>query len=71
MKEVDARGFSCPIPVVRTKNAMDQDPNEQITVLLDSAASKENVTRLARSRGYHVAEETIEDGFQLHLSPSA
>ena len=71
MKEVDARGFSCPIPVVRTKNAMDQDPNEQITVLLDSAASKENVTRLARSRRYSVAEETIEDGFQLHLSPSA
>jgi TusA-related sulfurtransferase len=28
MVEVDVRGFSCPVPVVRTKKAMEQNPKE-------------------------------------------
>ncbi|NIN69442.1 MAG: SirA family protein, partial [Anaerolineae bacterium] len=34
MIEVDVRGFSCPIPVVRTKKAMDENPTEQLSVLV-------------------------------------
>jgi tRNA 2-thiouridine synthesizing protein A len=69
MIEVDARGFSCPIPVVQTKKAIDENPKEQITVLVESAVSKENVARLAESRGYSVVMEKVEDGFRLSLSP--
>jgi len=47
MTEVDVRGLSCPIPVVKTKQAMESNPSDEITVLLDSNVSKENVTRLA------------------------
>ena len=69
MVEVDVRGFSCPIPVVRTKQAIEQNPGEPITVLVESAVSKENVSRLAQSQGYSVKVEATEDGFRLLLNP--
>ena len=40
---VDARGLSCPEPVVRTKKAFDAHQN--FTVLVDNETSKENVIR--------------------------
>ena len=70
MIEVDVRGFSCPIPVVKTKKIIDANPKEMITVLLDSVVSKENVSRLAKSEGYSVEVEEVGDGFRLRLSPS-
>ena len=71
MTEVDARGFSCPIPVVRTKKAIEKNPNEAITVLVESAVSRENVSRLAQSQGYSVKVEEVEDGYRLRLHPPA
>ncbi|MBE0479956.1 MAG: sulfurtransferase TusA family protein [Dehalococcoidia bacterium] len=67
--KVDARGFSCPIPVVKTKSAIEKNPGQPISVLVETATSKENVSRLARSKGYSVAEEVMEDGFRLLLEP--
>ena len=69
MIEVDVRGFSCPIPVVRTKKAIEENPNEPVTVLVESSISKENVSQLAQSKGYSIKVEEVDDGFQLHLSP--
>ena len=69
MVEVDVRGFSCPIPVVRTKKAIEENPNEPVNVLVESSVSKENVSRLAQSKGYSIKVEEVEDGFRLHLSP--
>ncbi len=71
MIEVDSRGFSCPIPVVKTKKAFDENPKEPITVLVDTEVSKENVSRLAKSRGYSVEVEQTEDGFRLLFTPAA
>jgi len=68
--EVDARGYSCPIPVVRTKKAIEEHPHEPITVLVESEVSKENVSRLARSRGYSIKVEQVPDGFKLQITPS-
>ncbi len=69
MIEVDVRGFSCPIPVVRTKKALDENPGEPVTVLVESEVSKENVSRLAGSRGCSVEVKEAPDGFHLLLSP--
>ena len=69
MVEVDARGFSCPIPVVKTQNAIDRNPGSQIAVLVDSGTAKENVSRLARSKGYSVRLEATPDGYRLVLVP--
>ncbi|MCL0066253.1 sulfurtransferase TusA family protein [Dehalococcoidia bacterium] len=70
MIEVDARGFSCPIPVVKTQQALDGNPGKPVTVLVESQVSMENVSRLARSRGYSVKVEQVLDGYRLQLAPA-
>ena len=69
MTEVDVRGFSCPIPVVKTKKAMEDNPGAVLTVLLETQVSKENVSRLAESRGYSVEEEEVSGEYRLTLTP--
>ena len=53
MTTVDARGYSCPEPVIMLRKAMAKKDAEY-TVLVDNAASKENVTRYAEHEGYSV-----------------
>ncbi|MBC8275474.1 MAG: sulfurtransferase TusA family protein [Chloroflexi bacterium] len=69
MVEVDVRGFSCPIPVVKTKKAIVENPDQPITVLVETAVSRENVSRMAQSRGYSVEVEEVADAYRLLLSP--
>ena len=69
MTEVDVRGFSCPIPVVKTKKAMEENPKDVLVVLVETAVSKENVSRLAQSQGYSVKVEEISGEYRLVLAP--
>jgi tRNA 2-thiouridine synthesizing protein A len=69
--EVDVRGFSCPIPVVKTKKAMEDNPGDVLTVLVETEVSKENVSRLAQSRSYSVKEEEVSGEYRLTLTPLA
>lgn len=46
-KRVDARGLSCPQPVVLTNKAIEAGA-ESLEVLVDNEVSKENVLRLAK-----------------------
>ncbi len=70
MFEVDVRGFSCPVPVVKTRNAMKKNPGEELAVLVETAVCRENVSRLAQYEGYTVKVEPAGDGYRLHLVPS-
>lgn len=71
MAEIDVRGFSCPIPVVKTKKAMDENPGDVLTVLIETAVSRENVSRLAESRGYSIKAEEVSGEYRLTLTPPA
>lgn len=51
MIEVDARGLSCPEPVILTKRGVKERPAE-IKVYVDNNVSKENVSKFLRSEGY-------------------
>jgi len=71
MIEIDARGLSCPIPVAKTKQAMEKNPSDEITVLVDSNVARENVTRLAESKKYSLNVQTVNsDECKLVLKPS-
>lgn len=71
MKEIDARGLSCPIPVVKTKQVMESNPPDEITVLIDNNVAKENVIRLAESKKYSVNVQTVNnDEYKLILKPA-
>lgn len=71
MIEVDARGLSCPIPLVKAEKAIDNNPGDEIIVLVDNEVARENVSRLAGSKGYSVVSEAISDGYSLVLKPGA
>jgi tRNA 2-thiouridine synthesizing protein A len=67
MIEVDARGLSCPIPVVKTKQALDKNPDE-LTVLVDAYVQVENVSRLAQSKGYTCRSEQEGDIYRIIIT---
>ena len=70
MIEIDVRGFGCPIPVVKAKKAMEENPGQPITVLVETAVSRENLTRLAKSKKYGIeVEETGESEYRIVLTP--
>ncbi len=71
MKTVDARGLSCPEPVLRTRNALTDLPKgDELEVLVETVSSRENVRRMAESKGFDVRTEEIDDGFRLLIAKS-
>lgn len=52
MKSIDARGLACPAPVLQTKAALQEKSPGSINVIVDNAASQENVQRFLESQGY-------------------
>ena len=66
---VDARGLECPQPVVKTKEALEQNPGAKIEVLVDNPGSSENVARFARHEGRQV--ESMREGgtHRIVISP--
>lgn len=67
MKTVDARGLSCPEPVVLTKNAL-ASGERTYTVLVDNTTALENVTRFARHQGYKVSYKEDGEDYVLTLT---
>jgi len=63
---VDARGLSCPQPVMMTMDTMKKMLRGEIVVLVDTQASRENVSRAAQSQGWEV-REVRKDGDEFHL----
>ena len=59
---VDARGLSCPQPVILTSDAIKTAEETQIIVLVDTDTSRENVTRAATSQGCTVKEVSPDGG---------
>ncbi len=65
---VDARGLSCPQPVIMTVNEIKKIGQGEITVLVDTDTAKENVSRAAKSAHWSVAEiKPEEDGYKIKI----
>lgn len=61
-KKVDARGYSCPQPVLITKKALEEDASG-VEVLVDNNTACMNVKRYMEHAGYSVSIEELEDDF--------
>lgn len=63
---IDARGRSCPEPLLMIKKAMGSGADEY-EMLVDCTTALENVTRFVQHNGYTV--ETKQDGgeYTLHI----
>jgi tRNA 2-thiouridine synthesizing protein A len=66
---VDARGFSCPQPVLMTLDEIKKVDKGEIQVLVDTGTSKENVSRAATSKGWEVkAIQEEGEGYRITIS---
>jgi len=57
MREIDARGLACPAPVLQTKAALQKENLPGVKIVVDNAASQQNVQRFLQSQGF---ETTLE-----------
>lgn len=58
---IDARGLSCPIPVLRVQNEIKKSSPDELEVLVDNSTAVGNVTRFANNSGYDVTVKELED----------
>jgi len=65
---VDARGLSCPQPVLLTIEKIKKVKKGEIAILVDTDTSRENVSRAATSQGWKVKGIRPEGrGYQLKI----
>ncbi len=57
MSVLDARGLSCPEPVLLTKRSLEKGDAEVVKVLVDEMAACENITALAKTLGWQVTQK--------------
>lgn len=65
---VDARGLSCPMPVVMVQKEVNKNSPAKLTVLVDNQCAVENVSRFAGSQGYKISVKADGDDFTLTLT---
>ena len=60
---VNAMGDTCPIPVVKTKNAIkEMTESGQVEIHVDNEIAVQNLTKMANVKGYPVRSEKATDG---------
>ena len=63
MIHVNAMGDACPIPVVKTKNAIRElNGPGAVETLVDNEIAVQNLTKMANQKGYGVKSELLEPG---------
>ena len=63
MKTLDLRGYACPIPQLKTREALKED--RELTVIVDEPAARENITKFAKSQ--NLKTTVSQDGFEFTL----
>ena len=71
--KVNAIGDACPIPVVKTKNAIKElNGAGTVETLVDNEIAVQNLTKMANQKGYGVKSEKLsEDQFRVTMEISA
>lgn len=64
MKIVDARGLSCPEPLMLTAEAL-KNSTESVKILVTEPHQKTNVEKFAKDRGRKVVTTETADGFEI------
>ena len=66
MTKLDARGLSCPEPVMLISRAM-KSGDREYEIIVDNCVSRENVTRYAEHQGYTVTVSEADGEFTLSI----
>ena len=65
--KIDARGLSCPQPVILTNRKIQEMKKGVFEILVDSDTSRENISRLARQTGWNVEVRRENEDYCLVL----
>ena len=65
MNQIDARGYSCPEPVLMTKQALQK--GRPLKVLVDNRTAVQNITRFAQNNKYVVKCNEVGGDFELTI----
>ncbi len=64
MKIVDARGLSCPEPLMLTAEAL-KNSTEPVKILVTEPHQKMNVEKLAKDGGRKATSTEVTEGFEI------
>lgn len=64
MTVIDARGLSCPQPVIMAKKFLESNV-EDFSILVDNNTAKENVKRFMENSGFVVSITLKDDEYEL------
>jgi len=67
MKTIDARGLSCPQPVLLVKKEIETAHPSEMEVLVSGDTPKENITRFVETLGYSIESRPEGSGFVLTI----
>ncbi len=59
---IDCKGLACPQPVLRTKDLIEEHPQEIVEITVDNEAAKQNVSRFLESQGWNVSVKEAGEG---------
>lgn len=66
---VDARGLSCPQPVLMTLNQIKSTGSGEIEILVDTDTSRENVIRAATKQRWQLKDVQPDGtGFRIYIA---
>lgn len=68
MATVDARGFSCPVPLLMVQEEIKKTDPAELEVLIDAPCAVENIQRFAYHNGYSFRAEENGDEWILRLT---
>ena len=64
---IDARGLSCPMPVIMVQNEVKKNAPAELSVIVDNQVAVENITRYATLQKYAVTVSENAGEFTLTL----
>ncbi|SFI00345.1 selenium metabolism protein YedF [Tindallia magadiensis] len=66
-KEIDARGLQCPMPLIKTKKALEEIEKGSITTIVDNEVARENISKYAKSMDYKVDIKESQGDFYIDI----
>jgi TusA-related sulfurtransferase len=65
--KIDARGLSCPQPVILTNKMIKEMGKGVFEILVDTDTSRENISRFAQQSGWDVEIKKVDADYCLVL----
>ena len=67
-EQIDARGLSCPQPMILVRGALQKTDGDEVTVLVDTMTQVHNCSRAAERLGWRADCQEKDDVYEIKLT---